>query len=237
MLLLFPKAIAMALMERWVAPQMTGGASAPRLVALLHGMHRTARSMWTFQRAFQRHGLLVLNLDYPCMNCTLEESADRLAAQLAALNGLEFDLVAHSMGGLVARTLLSRHPDLRVRRAVLIGTPNHGSELAAKFRSLRLFHRLYGKAAAALPTENAFLKSLPPPRCEFGIIAGGLGTKRFGIAPWIRGDNDGLVSVASAQLEGARDFIVLKVDHRRQLRSRKVINQTLHFLNHGRFQR
>jgi triacylglycerol esterase/lipase EstA (alpha/beta hydrolase family) len=39
-------------------------------------------------------------------------------------------LVAHSMGGLVARAYLRRYGGAQVRRLITIGSPHHGSELA-----------------------------------------------------------------------------------------------------------
>ena len=205
-------------------------------IVLLHGVHRTAHSMRSYERAFTRRGRLVLNLGYPSIRFTLEESAELLAEKLVVLEGRQFDLVVHSMGGLVARSLLARHAELRVRRLVMVGTPNQGSELAARFQRFKLYRRIYGKAAKSLPSDSEFVAALPPPRCEFGIIAGGRGRGR-GMVPWIPGDNDGLVSVKSARLEGAKDFILVRVNHRRQLRSREVIRQILHFLEHGRFAR
>jgi pimeloyl-ACP methyl ester carboxylesterase/Mg-chelatase subunit ChlD len=44
----------------------------------------------------------------------------------------KFDIVAHSMGGLLTRYYLQQHPDVRkkVRRVITIGTPHHGSPVA-----------------------------------------------------------------------------------------------------------
>lgn len=61
------------------------------------------------------------------------ENAERLEqAVTATFGGQPFHLVAHSMGGLVSRVLLSRRPDIqRGGKLVMIATPNHGSYLAA----------------------------------------------------------------------------------------------------------
>jgi pimeloyl-ACP methyl ester carboxylesterase/Mg-chelatase subunit ChlD len=44
----------------------------------------------------------------------------------------QFDIVAHSMGGLLTRYYLLKNPDVRerVRRVIMIGTPNHGSPVS-----------------------------------------------------------------------------------------------------------
>jgi pimeloyl-ACP methyl ester carboxylesterase len=52
---------------------------------------------------------------------------DKINAQFGSANGVH--LVAHSMGGLVSRSLAQRHPDewARMGKLVMIGTPNYGS--------------------------------------------------------------------------------------------------------------
>ena len=69
----------------------------------------------------------------------LGQALDSYAQIHARLTGIpaertRFILVAHSMGGLVARTLLSERPELakRVTRLYLVGTPNAGSVKATR---------------------------------------------------------------------------------------------------------
>ncbi|MEW6649693.1 MAG: hypothetical protein AB1453_05830 [Chloroflexota bacterium] len=63
----------------------------------------------------------------------IEHNADALAAMLqrwAADNDYKFTLVAHSMGGLVARACFARHPQIAektVRRLIQLGSPNYGA--------------------------------------------------------------------------------------------------------------
>ena len=69
----------------------------------------------------------------------IDKSADRLAGEVRAFGGGgPLHLVAHSMGGLVSRRFLQRHPDIwrsmddpsgqgRGGRLVMLGTPNRGS--------------------------------------------------------------------------------------------------------------
>ncbi len=64
----------------------------------------------------------------------MEYNADLLHARIerwaAGDPHREFTLVAHSMGGLVARTYMARHPgdaEKRVKRLILHGTPNFGA--------------------------------------------------------------------------------------------------------------
>lgn len=67
----------------------------------------------------------------PTLQYKLEEYARQYAAAGGGTHGVppKFVLITHSMGGLVARTMLSKNPRLaeRVERLFLIGTPNLGS--------------------------------------------------------------------------------------------------------------
>jgi pimeloyl-ACP methyl ester carboxylesterase len=51
----------------------------------------------------------------------------QLAAQLRQSSAETIYLVCHSMGGLVARAAMTQPDAARVKRAILIGTPNHGT--------------------------------------------------------------------------------------------------------------
>jgi hypothetical protein len=76
--------------------------------------------------------------------------------------------------------------------------------------------------------------TLATPACEFGIIAGGRGDGH-GYNPLLSGDNDGMVTVASARLPGARDFLLVNDLHFVFLFSPDVQKPTLEFLRHGYF--
>jgi CHAT domain-containing protein/pimeloyl-ACP methyl ester carboxylesterase len=61
----------------------------------------------------------------------ISASAKRLLAQLEKEKASQVNIVAHSMGGLVARTAFTLGADTpalaKVRRLIMLGTPNHGS--------------------------------------------------------------------------------------------------------------
>ncbi len=75
------------------------------------------------------------------------------------------------------------------------------------------------------------------PQRDFGTIAGDLGV---GLGRLFRGlpkPNDGVVTLAEAELPGATDHITLHVSHTAMVVSREVARQVCHFLEHGRFRR
>jgi pimeloyl-ACP methyl ester carboxylesterase len=81
----------------------------------------------------------------------LEELGLALAARIAA-NAKPVILIGHSMGGLVARMALAMLPKRRVRKLILLGTPNFGS--FAPVQALRGTYA-YVRKVATLDLENS----------------------------------------------------------------------------------
>lgn len=56
--------------------------------------------------------------------------AEKLSGELLRLKSLEFDILAHGVGGVIARLALERHPEIKnVRSVVLVSTPNKGTNV------------------------------------------------------------------------------------------------------------
>lgn len=116
-------------------------ADARRIVLFVHGITGDTRSMvpsvrlarLADDRPLASLYDLVLTYDYENLNTTIEDNGralkDRLAAVgLAPGHGKTLDVVAHSMGGLVARWFIEKEGGNQVaRRLVMLGTPNGGS--------------------------------------------------------------------------------------------------------------
>ncbi len=114
-----------------------------RLVLLIHGLDEPG-DIWTdLAPALHAEGHAVARFNYP-NDQHPAAPAELLALEMrrlgARLGTREVDLVCHSMGGLIARDLLTR-PGLhdpradgsampRVGRLITVGTPNHGSVFA-----------------------------------------------------------------------------------------------------------
>jgi pimeloyl-ACP methyl ester carboxylesterase len=115
-------------------------AASKRVLLLIHGV--VGGSLWMaqgLQNARLHDGRrlsdiyeLVLAFEYETLNRPIEENALHLRAQLEEA-GLEtgpdkqFDVVAHSTGGLVARWFIEREGGKSVvRKLVMVGTPNAG---------------------------------------------------------------------------------------------------------------
>ncbi len=208
-------------------------------VVLLHGLARTRLSMRPMQRALEQSGYRVINQGYPSRKAPIErltvQTFAGIQGQLAALQAQRVHFVTHSMGGILLRYYLSQHQLDGLGRVVMLAPPNQGSELVDRLGSWRLFRLVNGPAGLQLGTgEEALPRKLPPVEFELGVITGSLGLNPVlsGILPK---PNDGKVSVASAQVEGMRDFRVLPVTHTFLMGNRRVIELTRHFLAHGHF--
>ena len=156
--------------------------------------------------------------------------ARAVPALLAALRE-PADIVAHSLGGLIAARALQREPDLPVGRLVCLGTPLVGSTAASGIAQLPVLRRLLGRSAPLLRRGCHSWEVAT----ELGVVAGnsgrGLG-RFFGRLP---GASDGTVAVAETCLPGAADHIVLPISHSGMLISPAVSRQAIAFLRTGRF--
>lgn len=213
-------------------PAMSGKA-----VVLIHGIGRSSKSFSSMAKQLELDGYTVVGFDYPSTRVPIPECAEYLHKVLQSLEGIEsIDVVGHSMGGLVLRGFTMDHTEPRLRRAVMLGVPNKGAEMADFLKSNPLFKMILGPAGQQLATDGeGLIGKMPPPACEFGILAGGRSATK-GYNPLLPGDNDATVTVASTRLPGAADFILLPVIHSFLMTDQAAINATRHFLKHGRFE-
>jgi hypothetical protein len=154
------------------------------------------------------------------------------------------------MGNIVVRKFLnamesldaSQRPAVTFQRMVMISPPNHGAEMADMLTSnaleRRLAEKFVGEPAKQLAPRKGWLElepQLATPNFQFGIIAGGRGDDE-GFLDAVPGDDDGLLSVETAKLTGAADFVqVVSGLHQLMPRYEATRTATLTFLRHGYF--
>lgn len=207
-----------------------------KAVIVIHGMARSSKWMSKMGEGAEEAGYHSIPFDYPSLRVSIPDSAEYLHQVIDSLQGVEeIHIIAHSMGGLVTRAYFLKHHDPRIKRVVLIGVPNQGAELADLFENDLLYRQILGPGAQQLVTDaDGLIPKLPVPPVEFGVIAGGSSTDS-GFNPVIPGDDDGIVSVDSARLGGASDFVMLNCFHSRLVREEKSVNYAIHFLQTGQF--
>jgi predicted alpha/beta hydrolase family esterase len=128
------------------------------VVLLQHGyLHNGA--VWNpLTRALESQGFRVFTIDQPLFG-----SIDTLAARLAAKVGeirertgvTQVTLIAHSMGGLIARAYLRNHGDKSVNELITLGSPHHGTFHA---------YMALGENGKQMRPGNAWLKTLAQSR-------------------------------------------------------------------------
>ena len=116
----------------------------------------------------------------------------------------------------------------------MLGPPNQSARMAEAFGRQAWFGLLLGKAATQLcdlPRRNIAWPFRP---ARSASLPAGRSQPR-GYNPWLAGDNDLLVDVASTRLPGAADFVVVPVIHAMMIRHPLVQQYTLRFLETGAF--
>ncbi len=116
---------------------------------------------------------------------------------------------------------------------VMLGPPNQGSELTKLICAFDPFG--FFITAKEIHRWHEFVPRLATPEFEFGIVAGGRGAAGRGYNPWLRDDNDFIVTVDSTRLAGAADFVLLPVLHAFMGQDSRVREYTLNFLRKGYF--
>ncbi len=208
-------------------------------VILLHGMGRTRWSMRKPARALSAAGYHVVNLGYPStsQHHSIQDLAGDFIPQAVARcdSNQPVHFVTHSLGGILLRMYLQTHKLPVGSRAVMLAPPNHGSEVAESLRGWFLYRWLMGRPGQQLGTgAESIPLSLKAIDMEIGIITG-----NRSIEPWfsrlLTGENDGKVSVASARLAEAGSFLVVPQTHSFIMQDKRVIRETVHFIQQGHF--
>jgi len=222
------------------------GATDPKAptVVLLHGLNRSSRSMRTLAKALAGEGYRVVNIDYPSDRYTIEELGRRLGQALqrccSPAPAAGFNFVTHSLGGIVVRAYASmiqpaKNKKFPIARVVMLGPPNHGSELTDKLRNNPFYELLTGPAGQQLGTEPGSVPNrLGPVPFELGVIAGSASLNPL-YSMLIPGPDDGKVAVSNARVAGLKDFIVVDASHSFLVNNATVIRQSLLFLRQGNF--
>ena len=221
--------------EQGLVDEETG----PRVV-VLHGLIRTRRSMDVLARHLRQHGMTAYTVGYPSLQISIGSHARHLEQIIKGLEGdAPIHIVGHSMGGLITRAYLELGPDPRIKRIVMIGTPNQGAEKATLVQRTGLLPLVGPSACQLVPGEGGIVHQLSSNPTslygvEVGVIAAG-GPGGRGYTNLIPSDNDGVVTVASTLLAGAADFHLVRGLHTFMPSLLAVRVATERFLRHGYF--
>ncbi|MEW5723810.1 MAG: alpha/beta fold hydrolase [Thermodesulfobacteriota bacterium] len=188
----------------------------------------TSPSPRVWSQTINGRGLIGVGEDDHCAGTgSLETQTGYLEQAVALLQkdyglGQQFDVIAHSMGGLASRRFIYRNPGV-VAGLVTLGTPHHGSPLAESFGwagfflgaraaldnlrpdFLARFNQAHPVAGAPL-FNNGVIHTIRG-GCPEGDCYGWGGELSMGwdvLKTFYHTDSDGLVPQDSAVIEGAR---------------------------------
>jgi pimeloyl-ACP methyl ester carboxylesterase len=190
----------------------------------------------------RRAGYPTLNVGYPSWRWSADRIVDHLHPHIARFaDGLDGPLhyVGHSMGGLILRAYLTRHRPERLGRVVMLGTPNSGSEMAERLYQWRLHRLVLNQAGGLLRTQRPASVEAAFGTVDYalGVIAGDRPLNARLPDLIFRAPNDGKVSVMATHVEGQSDHLVMPVAHTAMIYTRPVVDQVIHFLREGCFDR
>ncbi len=132
---------------------------------------------------------------------------------------------------------LAKHQIDGLGRLVLLAPPNKGSELVDTMKQIPGFDWVNGPAGVALSADiDSIPNTISDADAEYGVIAGNLSLNPL-YSSLIPGDDDGKVSVESTKFAAMTDHITLYVSHTFIMNSTEVTEQTIEFLQTGRFTR
>lgn len=200
--------------------QLRGG------VLLLHGVLNPGWVLSGFEKYLRSVGYEVrigryksVRADLNAITAHVHQQYQRFQEQLPDTAPLF--LVGHSLGAIVCRALLEQSHLPRLKRVVMLAPPNGGSHVARRLGSalrwvIPVIDELSDQPGSRV---NQLARRLD---VETGIIAA---------------EPDFVISPEATHLENEADFMTLPGPHSSLIFRRSAMQQTAHFLEHGRFAR
>lgn len=219
-------------------------------VVLLHGLARTSSSMEPLAEQLKAEHYHVVNVDYPSREHSITELASRVIPEgvsacrkfdvdsnsaIDKKEPLQISFVTHSLGGILVRYYLKDNSIEELKRVVMLGPPNQGSQVVDELGGVPGFKAFNGPAGVQLGTViESIPKNIGAISAETGIIAGTRSINLL-LSNYLPNPDDGKVSVENARLEGMCSFLTVPVSHPYLMKNAKVIEQVILFLKTGEF--
>jgi len=183
------------------------------LVILLHGLWRSHRAMEPLARKLHANGFATLNIPYPSSRRSVPELTQLLRPIIEHHSaGRETYWLTHSLGGILARSLLTTAAP-PPKRLAMLAPPNQGSEIVDRLGRSPVVSRFLGPAGCQLGSSGLPNQLPPPPESlETMVIMGRHSSIPF-FRPLLDGENDGIVSVIRGHLPGPHRFHIVNADH------------------------
>jgi len=186
-------------------------------ILYLHGANMTERSFALFRKTLRNKSF--------CPEYTHEDGLANNIERLQSESEIHFknkavDIVAHSMGGLIALALLRN--GFPIRRIITMSTPFGGSIAAGNLKWMypcQLFNDIDSNNRLIYDLKN---QEITVPMKSFVTVGGN--------SPLKLSKNDGVVSVKSQYDLNGPDFEEVDVNHYEILLCQEIIDKTKKFL-------
>lgn len=170
--------------------------------------------MQPLARTLEKNGFSTLNIPYPSGRLPIDVLTSRIRMQLSVLpEDRPVHFITHSLGGIIARSLLSSEIPWQVGKVIMLAPPSNGSEIVDWSKKHPLIHYVLGPAGRDLASDGApYHLPVFPPHIDAAAIMG----KRNSIPVFkkiLGTENDGIVSAEKGRIAGLKGFSVIDADH------------------------
>ncbi|MGF1566736.1 MAG: esterase/lipase family protein [Nodosilinea sp.] len=181
-------------------------------ILLIHGLARTSLSLVALNRCLRQAGHTPEHFSYVAWAESFDAIVQRLRPRFQNLaNAGPYAVVAHSLGGVLTRSVLGLGTVPPPDHVVMLGTPNQPPRLAPLAWKLPPFRWLTGSCGFNL-TSAAFYATLPPLPTRYTLVAG-TGGFHGPLSPFGDEPNDGLVAVTETLITPSDPVVRVPVWH------------------------
>lgn len=207
---------------------------------VIHGYASPRIIMKKIDTRLKKEKYISENYSYRSISVNLDTLGKQLYTKIKNSGFDSVSFVTHSMGALVVRSMLQYSLKDKnfpvIFRIVMIAPPNKGAEIADFYSSLFILKHLLGPNVRNMQTDsNSYVNHLPiPSHSQIGIIIGIRG-KKHGYNPFIKGDNDWVMTPDKTKLGNENDIAYVKHIHNSLPRKKIVCKLVIEFLQFGSF--
>lgn len=192
-------------------------------VVLMHSLRTSSDSMKPLVRALEKNGYDIVTLEYPEEDIKLPVFLKHIHEQIeeSVPHGAKTSFVGFAMGAVIMRAYLDEYRPTYLSRAVMLAAPQRFRPPSGFLEDEDLRHAFYGTRKQKRYDDVYY---------TLGVLAG----DRTQDPP--SGIED-VLTIEKTSVAGMRDHLILHGVHAFLVRSKAAQQQTIYFLEHGKFER